>query len=167
MCRTQDGIELRVMQLADVEKLVALAIWPDEVFPVQGFRQALTEDVEMHARGEGLACAIWIDERMIGYIRLHVYGRGYGELHYGLAPSYRGRGIVTRACAELIAHAFRHLDLESIKVRVRVSNRKSCAVPARLGFERTGTSRLPDENDCEIETAEYVMTKEAWQRRQS
>ena len=119
----------------------------------------------MHARGEGLACTICFDKRIIGYIRLHVYGRRHGELHYGLTPSYRGRGIVTKACAALMNHAFRHKALESIKVTPRVSNREGCAVPERLGFEKTGTSRLPDENSCEIESAEYVMTKEAWQRR--
>lgn len=165
LCRTDDGIELRAIRSADIQELLELAIWPEELWPLQCFRQRLVEATEMHARREALACAVYVNGGVVGYIILDFHGRKHGELHYGLVPSHRGKGTVTRGCAALIDYAFLHLDLESIKVILSVSNSKGCGVPERLGFEKVGTSWAQDEDGRPVQIADYVMTREAWQRR--
>jgi len=122
----------------------------------------------MRARGEGLACATYVNDEIAGYIILDIHGKKHGQLHYGLAPSHRGRGIVTKACAALIEYAFGHLKLESIKIIVRASNERSCRVPERLGFQKLSTEWAHDEDEDGplIQVAEYIMTRGAWQGRQ-
>ena len=170
LCRTDDGIELHAMRSADVEALLELAIWRERDFPLQRFRQRLVEAAELHARGQGLACAIYVNEEAAGYVIMdfHWTKHGqlhHGQLHYGLAPSHRGEGIVTKGCAALTDYGFVHLDLKSVKVRVSVLNSKSCGVPERLGFQKVGTSWMQGEDEHPVEIAEYAMSRAAWQAR--
>ena len=64
-----------------------------------------------------------------------------GEIGYWLAEAMQGRGIATRACEALVDHAFRSRGLHRVFIRVAVENRRSRAVPERLGFVLEGTQR--------------------------
>jgi ribosomal-protein-serine acetyltransferase len=171
LCKTGDGIELRAIRNADIEKLLELAIWSEELWPLKSFRQRLTEAAELHARGKGLACALYVEGEAAGYVIMdfHWTKSGqlhHGQLHYGLAPSHRGKGVVTKSCGALIDYAFRRLDLESVSIIVPVLNSESCGVPERLGFEKAGTSWGLDEDGQPVETAEYAMSRGGWQARE-
>lgn len=63
------------------------------------------------------------------------------EIGYWLRADRQGRGIVTACCRALLGHAFNTLDLNRVNIPVAVDNRKSRAIPERLGFRQDGTLR--------------------------
>ena len=63
------------------------------------------------------------------------------SLGYWLAKEAQGHGIITESCRAYIAHAFRTLRLNRVEIRCAVENRRSRAVPERLGFRPEGTIR--------------------------
>jgi ribosomal-protein-serine acetyltransferase len=63
------------------------------------------------------------------------------EMGYWLAADRQGRGLVTRAAAELVRWAFDELGLNRVEIRVASGNERSRAVPERLRFRHEGTQR--------------------------
>ena len=85
------------------------------------------------------------------------------EIGYWIAQAYEGRGIVRRACAALIHHAFTHMELNCVRIRCGVGNHRSAAIPRRLGFclegiERAGEWLYDHFHDLEV----YSLLKEEW-----
>jgi ribosomal-protein-serine acetyltransferase len=60
---------------------------------------------------------------------------------YWLAEEHQGRGLMTRAVQALIDHAFGEWDLHRVEIRAAAGNRRSRAIPERLGFEQEGVLR--------------------------
>lgn len=56
-------------------------------------------------------------------------------MHHGLL------GIVTAACRVVIDEGFHNFGLHRIEIRCAVENRRSAAVPRRLGFVEEGVLR--------------------------
>ena len=57
-----------------------------------------------------------------------------GYIGYWLAAPYTGKGIMTSAVARLLELGFEQLQLNKIEIRCAQENRKSQAIPERLGF---------------------------------
>lgn len=88
-------------------------------------------------------CGIWHQGALCGVI-------GYNRIDweartafpgYWLAEAAEGRGIMTRCCRVLAAHAFDEYRLRGVIITVAVGNHKSQAIPDRLGFTRIGIQR--------------------------
>lgn len=61
-----------------------------------------------------------------------------GSIGYWLAENFQGNGIITKSCNHIIGSAFRQLGLHRIEIRVAGANKKSAAIPERLGFKKEG-----------------------------
>jgi len=72
------------------------------------------------------------------------------EIGYWLAEVMQGKGIITRSVKKMMEYAFRNLNLNRIQIKVAVGNKKSAAIPSRLGFEFEGIER-----DGEFHTYKY------------
>jgi len=85
--------------------------------------------------------AISVGGAIAGSIGLHAldWSNRNAQIGYWLAPTARGRGAVTRACATLVTFALRQLALQRLEIRCAVANARSRAVPERLGFLYEGT----------------------------
>ena len=89
-----------------------------------------------------------------------------GEIGYWLAESMQGRGIVTRTCRALLGYAFDELEINRMQIRVATGNRKSLAIPERLGLQFEGIQRQAELVNGEYyDLALYSMLASEWRER--
>jgi ribosomal-protein-serine acetyltransferase len=77
---------------------------------------------------------------MIGHLGMDRPNRST-SMGYWLDASHQGKGIMTASCRVMVNHAFRDLDLHRVEIRCATENRRSRAIPERLGFELEGVAR--------------------------
>ena len=63
------------------------------------------------------------------------------RIGYWLAEDRQGRGTMTSAVAALVDYAFETFELNRTEIRVAVENRRSRAIPERLGFGQEAVFR--------------------------
>ncbi len=86
------------------------------------------------------------------------------EIGYWLAKNKTGKGIITKCCKILIDYAFNELDFNRICIRCAVENKKSQAIPERLGFTKEGIARQDEKlHDRFVDLIVYSMLKEEWE----
>lgn len=81
--------------------------------------------------------AIVTDAGVVGGIGLHPQSDIFSlnaELGYWLSPDFHGKGIMTRAAGEMVAHGFAVLPVQRIFGRVFSNNPASARVLEKTGF---------------------------------
>lgn len=63
------------------------------------------------------------------------------EIGYWIDREEQGKGIVSAATVKLIAFAFDTIGINRIEIRCAADNRRSAAIPRRLGFQQEGCLR--------------------------
>ena len=63
------------------------------------------------------------------------------EIGYWIASKFQGQGIITSACRALIDYAFREWNLNRVEIHCATTNKRSCRVAERLGFQWEGVLR--------------------------
>lgn len=115
--------------------------WVDATRSVQDVRRyARYAEAQFESR-VGFDFAIRYQGRVAGAIGLHAldWSNRSAQIGYWLGPAEQGHGTMSRACAALVTYAFRDLLLHRVEIRCAVENRRSRAVPERLGFSLEGT----------------------------
>ena len=51
---------------------------------------------------------------------------------------FRSRGLMTQCVAALLRYLFEELKLHRVTIRCATGNKRSCAIPERLGFRQEG-----------------------------
>ncbi len=116
--------------------------WVDSIRTVDDERRWIERMANVDARDREQVYAIEHLGAVVGGIGIVIEPMNHsGEIGYWLAEAMQGRGIATRACEALVDHAFRSRGLHRVFIRVAVENRRSRAVPERLGFVLEGTQR--------------------------
>jgi len=77
---------------------------------------------------------------IIGFVKIDWKSKN-AEIGYWISKEFQGKGLITRATQTLILHAFDELNLNRIEIHCAKTNRRSRAVPERLGFKKEGTLR--------------------------
>jgi ribosomal-protein-serine acetyltransferase len=89
-----------------------------------------------------------------------------GSIGYWLAADAQGRGLMTRAVAACLDHAFAAWDLHRIEIRAAPDNARSRAVPERLGFVQEGILREAERHaDRFGDLVVYAMLAADWRAR--
>jgi ribosomal-protein-serine acetyltransferase len=149
--RIDGETELRLIEPRDAEALNALvernlehirewSPWLKRERSVENSREFIRRNLARMAADDGYALAIWHRGEMAGQIEYNYvdWQNRKTELGYWLGASFQGRGLVTKSCRALVAHAFGGLGLNRVEMRCAVENRRSRAVPERLGFRQEG-----------------------------
>ena len=174
--RVDDDILLRWPSMADAEELVALidsnrrylGRWlplfdairtmEDERVWIEG-RQAAEE------KGEGTPPLIVYRGAIVGTagaVLVDSPNRSC-EVGYWLTEEMQGRGIVTRACRAVLDYAFGELQLNRVQIRAATQNKKSRAIPERMGFVFEGVQRQAELVNGEYyDLALYSMLASEW-----
>ncbi|KYD20023.1 hypothetical protein B4135_0922 [Caldibacillus debilis] len=113
------------------------------------------------------ACILYKGEiaGIISYNYFDWYNRTT-SIGYWLGESFQGKGIMTRAVAALTDFAFRELKLNRVEIRAATGNKKSRAIPERLGFQREGCLRQAEWlYDHYVDLVVYGMLAEEWEEK--
>jgi ribosomal-protein-serine acetyltransferase len=91
----------------------------------------------------GFQAALWFKGHLCGLIGHHAIDRvnRSTSIGYWLDASHQGKGIMTASSRVVINHAFKELDLHRVVICCATENRRSRAVPERLGFALEGVAR--------------------------
>lgn len=146
-----DGVEVRLLEPDDAEEVFdvvdadreRLRLWMPWVDGTTGPDDTRAFVVRSGESGHELdALGIFVGGRYVGGIGLRAdLLHGDGEIGYWIAAASEGRGLVSRACRALIAHAFDEVGLHRVTIRVAPENEPSRRIPEKLGFRREGLMR--------------------------
>lgn len=158
-CRIAEDAELRLWEPWHAEALFATVDrnrehlrrwlpWADATKTAEDSRAFLQRSVERFAKDEGFHAGLWLiapggSRRVAGGIGVFnvLHNQRKAEIGYWLAEDAQGRGLMTSACRAVIDHLFRERGLHRVEIQCAPENRRSCAVPERLGFTREGVLR--------------------------
>lgn len=106
-------------------------------------RSFVAESRAQQERGEGFQAAIVRDEEIAGIAGYHRIDRlnRATTIGYWLASRHEGEGVMSAAVRALVGHAFEAWGLHRVVIEAAVANRRSRAVPERLGFREEGVLR--------------------------
>ena len=153
-CQINDDIELRRLEPADALDLFGLVEanrehlrqwlpWLDGTRSVDDVVAFIDARAEQFNEGKGSHAGIRYRGTLCGVIGMHTidaFNRST-SIGYWLDAAHQGRGIMTAACQAVVTHAFTTLDLHRVAIRCATENRRSRAIPERLGFSLEGVAR--------------------------
>ena len=140
--------------------------WVDETDSANVTKDVITSWEEDFKNKRDIVLGIFENGRYIGNIGLHGlhnYNRS-GMIGYWLAQNRQGCGVISDCVRALTNYGFYELGLNRIYIHCAAGNKKSRAVPERLGFLKEGV--LQDgEYLYEVfhDLVVYGMVKRHWQ----
>lgn len=171
-----DEITLKLLDSSHVEGLFQLSDmnrqhlrewlpWVDGTTSTLQTKEFVQSTRKQYADNKGFTCGIFYKERIVGCIGLHLmdWENKKTSIGYWLGAEYQGLGIMTEACKAIITYAFEDLELNRIEIRAGIHNKKSRAIPERLGFVNEGTARQEEWiYDHYIDHAIYGLLRSEW-----
>jgi len=136
-----------------------------QFFSLDEAREAIKRDLALYAENKGLGVGIWHRGEFAGVVRYHEidWKNRSTEFGYWLGAAFEGKGLVTKVCRVMIAHAFDELKLNRIVITCDTENPKSRAVAERLGFTQESVLRQSEWlKDKFIDQAVYSLLAEEW-----
>jgi len=137
-----DADELHALIEADRERLARWLRWA-ETQTHSDTLEFIRKSEAQAAGNDGFQAAIEVEGRIagvIGFTGVDWENRSTG-LGYWLAAEYEGRGLMTAAVEALGEHALEVWELNRVEIRAAAENRRSRAIPERLGFRQDGVLR--------------------------
>src|SRR5690606_10610603 len=127
----------------------------------------LDQTASYHREGRGVRMAIEIDRALAGVVGIEAVHRSNrrAAIGYWLDGAHEGRGWMTRAGRAMCDYGFGELGLNRLEIRAATGNRRSRAVPERLGFVYEGIWRQSEWlYDRFVDLAVYGMLASEWRR---
>ena len=164
----RDARALFALVDANRDRLRRWLPWPDANLTVQDSRAYILR-VRAQARlGTALPFGLWWKGSLVGvagYVWIDPTNR-CGAIGYWLAREAEGHGLMTAAVSALVRYGFYTLKLNRVEIRAGIRNRRSRAIPERLGFRHEGTLRQAERLAGRyVDHAVYGMLAEEWSRR--
>jgi len=139
--------------------------WLDSTRSPQDSLEFIQRALRQLAENRGLTTAILFEGEIVGMIgQVGIDWRSRTtSLGYWLAEPLQGRGYISLACQAYLAYSFDDLDLNRVEIRAAVANRKSRAVPERLGFQLEGVIRDAEWlYEAYVDHAVYGLLRAEW-----
>jgi len=112
------------------------------------------------ATNDGFQVAVVSAGEIAGVVGFHCvdWDNRRASIGYWLSEEHQGRGTATAAVRLLTEHALAVWDLERVEIRAAVDNRRSRAIPERLGFREEATMRKVERvGDRHLDCVIYSM----------
>ncbi len=167
--------ERHAKELADLtdrnrEHLRAWLPWVDASRTVEDRKNLIRSTLKQFAENNGFQAGIWHEGRLAGVVGYHAidWENRSTTLGYWLGEEFKGQGLATAACRALVDHAFEELGLNRVRIACAAENKRSCAIPERLGFRREGIQRQAEwPYDHFVDHVVYATLASEWQKRRS
>jgi ribosomal-protein-serine acetyltransferase len=147
-------IKLRLFQSQDSPKLYKLINenryhlrewlpWVDSVTSPYQCDSVISLWLQQFSENNAFNAGIFYYRELVGSIGLHQidWQNNFASIGYFLAKKAEGRGIITRSVKSILYYAFTDLGLNRIEIRCGINNKKSRAIPEKLGFVAEGRIR--------------------------
>jgi ribosomal-protein-serine acetyltransferase len=171
-------LELRLFEEADVQELFALIDrnrahlrewlpWLDYNTSPEDSLKFIRGAQQQYLNNEGFQLGIRYKEQLTGVIGYHPvnWPNRHVEIGYWLGAEFQGNGLMTRACRALVDYAFEKLMLNRVVILCATGNRRSRAIPERLGFTREGILREGEWlYDHFVDLVVYSMLARDWKK---
>ncbi|MEK4229606.1 GNAT family N-acetyltransferase [Solibacillus sp. FSL H8-0538] len=117
--------------------------WVDLTKSVGDSEDFIKMTLEQFAGNGGFQLAICYKGKIAGVIGLHNinWSNKSTSIGYWLGEGFQGKGLMVKSCAAVIRYCFEDMNLNRIEIRVATSNKKSKAIPEKLGFQKEGCLR--------------------------
>jgi ribosomal-protein-serine acetyltransferase len=176
-CHTvSDEIQLKLLELRDAEKIFSLTDasrsylrewlpWVDATRTPDDSKAFIQSTLQQFTANNGFQAGILYKEKFAGMIGFHDinWGNKSTSIGYWLGEGFQGKGIMTSACRAMVNIAIQEYGLNRVEIRAAVDNRKSRAIPERLGFTEEGTCRQAEWlYDHYVDHVVYGLLKEDW-----
>ncbi|MWV46528.1 GNAT family N-acetyltransferase [Paenibacillus sp. HJL G12] len=139
--------------------------WVDAIREIEHTVNFVRNAIKQGAENGGITAGIWVDDEMAGIISYHQidwHNRSV-SIGYWLGREYEGRGIMSSACRTFVDYALMDMDLNRVEIRCATGNRKSRAIPERLGFVLEGVIREAEQlSHGSVNHAIYGMVQSEW-----
>lgn len=174
--KISDDLELRLFEERHADALFALSDqnrnylrewlpWVDATRTVEDTRRFIRDALARYAANEGFSAGIWYRDWLAGGIGVHKIDwlNRNTSIGYWLTEGLQGKGVVTSACRAVLNHLFGEPKLNRVEIRCGLGNRKSRAIPERLGFTEEGIVRQAQwVNDRFVDLVVYGMLARDW-----
>lgn len=123
--------------------LAAFLPWVPYMNALDKFQQYINNCNLLYQQKTEVSFAIVLDGNPVGRIGLHQIDGQHksASVGYWLAKHAEGLGIVVQSCSKLMGYGFKSLGLNRIEIRVAATNKRSQAIPEKLGFTKEGLLR--------------------------
>lgn len=165
---TEDAAELHALVERNREHLARWMSWAAEQ-DLDGTERFLAEAEEQLIRDDGFQAAIEPQGEIVGVVGFHAidWVNRHTSLGYWLAAGAQGRGTMTTTVAALLPHVFYEWELHRVEIHCASENRRSRAIPERLGFREEGILR---ENELVggryLDSVVYGLLEKEWEELQ-
>lgn len=172
------GVSLREFVPEDAEAVYETVIrnydhlrsfmhWITPDYSLDSAKSFIAESVKGRLDRKNLSLGIFRDGRFIGSIGfVHFdWPAKRTEIGYWISRDEQGKGIISKACERLIDFAFGELEMNRIEIRCSAENKRSSAVPVRLGFTREGLLRQSEFRNGKLHDFEvYGLLESEWRK---
>lgn len=149
-----DKIKLKMLDLQDSEQLFELTVgskdslrewlpFIDYTKTVDDTKNFIRSTMKQFSENNGIQAGIWYEGNLAGVIGFHKidWNNKSTSIGYWLGDKFVGNGLMTNAVKAFVNYALIDLGLNRVEIRAAVENKKSRAIPERLGFTHEGTIR--------------------------
>ena len=112
------------------------------------------------SENDGFQTAIVVEENIVGVVGYHAvdWPNRSTRIGYWLSEAHQGQGTMTAAVRLFVDQALSVWQLNRVEIRAAAENRRSRAIPERLGFREEGTLRKAERvGDRSFDTVVYSL----------
>ena len=167
---------LKMLDLRDSERLFDLTIGSKETLrewlpfidytrSVSDTRNFIASTMKQFGENNGFQAGIWYEGKIVGVIGFHKidWNNKSTSIGYWLGNDYVGLGLMSKSVKAFVEYALNDLKLNRVEIRAAVDNKKSRAIPIRLGFTEEGCVRQAEWlYDHYVDHVVYGMLATEW-----
>ncbi|MBP3041791.1 GNAT family N-acetyltransferase [Bacillaceae bacterium Marseille-Q3522] len=176
--KIDNNVSLKLIEIKDAETLFKLTDhsrdvlrkwlpWLDTTTKLDDTKTFIGTSLNDFAANKSLHTVILFHNEMVGTASFNHFdwANKSTSIGYWLDKSYHGKGIMTKVVSGLIDYAFNELKLNRVEIRAASQNKKSRAIPERLGLVKEGCIRQAEWlYDHFVDHIVYGMLAEDWKK---